>query len=244
VRFAVRYINSAGAAHENAVWARQAALARGAIGSIAALAGADYRRDDSRLQVDSPDGVALGIGQIKAVAGSPRDALWPRKPRQFGRAAIAIVAGLARPPNVENLARLRVHPVHRSAFAQHQVQVAIGSTVIARGPFSGVPAMGAPSGVGLRWPVPAQVSIVPVSRSTRRIRWLPMSQIKRRPCRSNAMLCGWRSCALAAGPPSPLKPAAPVPAIVVTCVLASTRRTTWFCLSAKNMLPLPSKRTS
>ena len=38
------------------------------------------------------------------------------------------------------------------------------------GPFSGVPASGAPFGVGSRSPVPAQVSMIPVVGSTRRIR--------------------------------------------------------------------------
>ena len=102
-----------------------------------------------------------------------------------------------------------------------------GATAIARGPFNGVPATGAPSGVGLRSPVPAHVSMVPDATSSRRTRWFPMSQINNRPSGSNAMLCGCRSCALAAGPPSPENPATPVPATVEMIFdFASTRRTT------------------
>jgi hypothetical protein len=45
-----------------------------------------------------------------------------------------------------------------------------------RGPLRGVPRIGAPSGVGPALPVPAKVEIVP-PLSTRRIAWLPMSQM-------------------------------------------------------------------
>ena len=107
-----------------------------------------------------------------------------------------------------------------------------GSSAIARGPFSGVPASGAPSGVGARSPVPAKVSMRPVSRSTRRIRWLPTSQISRRPSGANTMLCGARSRASRAGPPSPENPASPVPATVeMIPVRMSTLRTTWLSRS-------------
>ena len=40
------------------------------------------------------------------------------------------------------------------------------------------------------------------------------------------MECGWRNCAAVAGPPSPLNPSSPVPAMVVMIpLLGSMRRT-------------------
>ena len=72
----------------------------------------------------------------------------------------------------------------------------------------------------------------PVAGSTRRMRWFPMSQIISRPSGSKAMLWGRRSIASTASPPSPEKPASPVPATVeMTPVSASTRRTTWLSRS-------------
>ena len=72
----------------------------------------------------------------------------------------------------------------------------------------------------------------PVAGSTRRMRWFPMSQIRSRPSGSKAMLWGRLSIASTAGPPSPEKPASPVPATVeMTPVSASTRRTTWLSRS-------------
>ena len=56
--------------------------------------------------------------------------------------------------------------------------------------------------------------MTPVARSTARTRWLPTSQISSRPSGSIATLCGWRSCARDAGPPSPENPGEPVPASV------------------------------
>src|SRR5258707_3192858 len=46
----------------------------------------------------------------------------------------------------------------------------------ARGPWSGVPAIGAPSGVGFPSPVPANVEMIPVFISILRIRWFLRSE--------------------------------------------------------------------
>src|SRR5581483_9626659 len=50
---------------------------------------------------------------------------------------------------------------------------------------------------------------------TFRMRWLPSSQMKRLPAASIATPKGSANCAAVAGPPSPAKPAVPVPAAVV-----------------------------
>src|SRR2546428_13982491 len=57
--------------------------------------------------------------------------------------------------------------------------------------------------------------MIPVAATTRRIRSLFASAIKRLPAASTAIPVGVESRALVAGPPSPLKPAMPVPAPVV-----------------------------
>src|SRR5436305_827260 len=72
----------------------------------------------------------------------------------------------------------------------------------------------APSGVGSRWPLPIRVVMTPDFIATLRMRWFLTSQIKRSPARSKPMLCGSLSCAAVAGPPSPLNPGVPLPAIV------------------------------
>ena len=72
-----------------------------------------------------------------------------------------------------------------------------------RGPLSGVPAMGEPSGVGPALPVPAKVLMTPLFMATLRRTWLPMSQMKRSPAGSNWRLCGCLNVASFAGPPSP-----------------------------------------
>ena len=64
------------------------------------------------------------------------------------------------------------------------------SKSIERGPRSGVPFTGAPSGVAPGLPVPAMVLIRLVFISTLRITWLPMSQMNKSPWASNWILCG------------------------------------------------------
>ena len=72
-----------------------------------------------------------------------------------------------------------------------------------------------------------------------------MSQISSRPSGPIAMLCGCRSCACDAGPPSPENPATPVPASVeMTPVAPSTFRTTWLSRSAMYMWPRASNTIS
>ena len=64
-------------------------------------------------------------------------------------------------------------------------------------------------------PFPATVSMMPVLRSTLRIRWLLRSAINRLPDGSTNTSLGNLSSASVAGPPSPWKPDLPVPATVV-----------------------------
>src|SRR4029079_2842011 len=65
----------------------------------------------------------------------------------------------------------------------------------------------------------------------------------RLPARSTATPAGKLSIALVAGPPSPLNPAVPVPATVVTTPLASTLRTGWAPASAICTAPSLSTAT-
>ena len=108
-----------------------------------------------------------------------------------------------------------------------------GRCTIVRGPFSGVPFNGAPSGVGRRSPVPPIVSIVPAARSTRgcggcRCRRSADGHPDRARC-----CAAVEAAPLRPGPPSPENPATPVPASVeMTPRAPSTFRTTWLSRSA------------
>ena len=96
----------------------------------------------------------------------------------------------------------------------------------ALGPFNGISPMDAPSDVGPRPPLPAKVLILPLLESILLTRLLPMSQTYRLSSESNWMLCGCFNWAEAAGPPSPEKPATPVPAtVLIRPVRTSIRRT-------------------
>ena len=63
--------------------------------------------------------------------------------------------------------------------------------------------------------VPAIVEMIPVAASTRRMRWLNVSEKYRLPARSNAISNGPFSSASLAFPPSPANPFSPVPIAVV-----------------------------
>jgi len=84
------------------------------------------------------------------------------------------------------------------------------------------------------------VMIVP-DASTLRTRWLLESAMIRLPLGSTATAKGELSWAAVAGPPSPPKPATPVPATVVTVPPGLTRLMRWLSASARKRLPLPSK---
>src|SRR5437870_5277180 len=73
--FAVSDVNGA-SLNEDAMRTGQLARARLAIGSIAALAGTGYSRDNARAQVNAADDVVLSVGNIEALVGSIRHAFW------------------------------------------------------------------------------------------------------------------------------------------------------------------------
>lgn len=76
--------------------------------------------------------------------------------------------------------------------------------------------------------VPATVLITPLPASTRRIRLLVSSAMKRLPSLSTAMLSGVTNCAFSADPPSPARPRFPLPATLdIMPVPASMRRIKW-----------------
>src|SRR5262249_46056800 len=79
---------------------------------------------------------------------------------------------------------------------------------------AGPPSPHAARGLAHGDPVPAIVVIVPLG-ATRRTLWLPVSATSTDPSCPVATPCGADSFAATAGPPSPLDPAAPVPATVV-----------------------------
>ena len=88
------------------------------------------------------------------------------------------------------------------------------STAVYVGELSWAWVAGPPSPLKPRTPVPATVATIP-SGLTCRMRLLPQSVMIRLPPRPTTTSKGALNCALAIGPPSPLKPATPVPATVV-----------------------------
>ena len=90
-------------------------------------------------------------------------------------------------------------------------------------------------------PLPATDVMTPVLAATRRMRWLSLSAMNRSPAALSAKPVGVVRLALVAGPPSPRRPVAPVPAtVVMTPVPASIRRTRLLAESVKSRLPPPS----
>src|SRR5438105_13617107 len=83
---------------------------------------------------------------------------------------------------------------------------------------------GPPSPAYAAVPLPATVVMIPGvpvgtpggRAATLRIRWFPVSAMYRLPAPSAAAPCGNESCAVVAGPPSPLYAAPPAPAKKVT----------------------------
>jgi hypothetical protein len=73
-------------------------------------------------------------------------------------------------------------------------------------------------------PPPATVLIVPVTASTRRIRWLSVSAMSTSPSARTATPAGLRRWAAVAAPPSPEKLEVPVPATVEMMPVADTLR--------------------
>ncbi len=118
------------------------------------------------VQIDAADDVVLGVGdeQRAARAGQP-----------LGPASVAARAGPPSPvwPCSPVPATWWIVAVRRRCGRWRCPRAAPGtdrpspSMASVRGPLSGVPASGAPSGVGCRSPVPPIVSMTPVARSTR-----------------------------------------------------------------------------
>ena len=98
---------------------------------------------------------------------------------------------------------------------------------------------GPPSPLKLAAPLPAKVVITPAG-VMRRTRLLSVSVTYKLPRASKAKALGKFSWALVAGPPSPPKPAAPVPAKVETIPAGVTRRMRFEARSVINKLPAAS----
>src|SRR5580704_7409284 len=101
---------------------------------------------------------------------------------------------------------------------------------------------GPPSPANAKFPFPANVVIIPVAPSTRRITLFPVSEIKRFPAPFADTLTGPFRVAFVAKPPSPVCAAVPVPAIVVIIrgVPVSILRITLLSVSATYRLPFAS----
>src|SRR5215212_2054258 len=124
MRFAVAHVEDAVRAGTDAMRARQRAVQRVAVGSIAARPRAEYGRDHAGPQVDAPDGVVLGVRYEEALAADG-EALGATERGQPGRAAIARVALRPGAGHVVNRAAARYDPVDRVAFAQREIDRAV-----------------------------------------------------------------------------------------------------------------------
>ena len=89
------------------------------------LAVANDGPDDARVQVDAPDGVALGVCNVDAALGTDRDALGPREPGKIGAPAVAAVALLTRARDVVDRPGLHIDAIDSVAFAQGEKHVAM-----------------------------------------------------------------------------------------------------------------------
>src|SRR3990172_5554260 len=118
------------------------------------------------------------------------------------------------------------------------------STATPYGLFSRALVAAAPSPENPAVPLPAKVSMNPVTASTLRTRWLYWSAMNTLPAPSTATPIGLSSWASVAAAPSPENPRVPLPAkVLINPVPTSTRRTRWLEVSAMNTLPPPSTAT-
>ena len=158
-----------------------------------------------------------GPARRAAVAGPSS----PEKPASPVPATVAIF------PLVTSILRTRCPPLSATNTSP------AAPTARATGSFSEAAVAGPPSPAEPGMPFPASVVMTSVARSILRTRWFIESATRRRPAASTARARGRASSAPDAGPPSPPKPAWPVPAIVsMTPVPAFTRRIRSFSESA------------
>ncbi len=104
-----------------------------------------------------------------------------------------------------DISRMRLFP------RSEKIIFPVGSTVICIGTFNSAEVAGPPSPLKPATPVPAMVEIMPFG-VTLRMRLLLPSRNSRSPALSRITLAGPNISAAAAAPPSPPKPAVPVPA--------------------------------
>src|SRR6266852_5737963 len=60
---------------QDSVRARKPAAERIPVGAVSPLSGSEHGRDDSRLEIDSPDRVILGVRDVKVVFSAVRESL-------------------------------------------------------------------------------------------------------------------------------------------------------------------------
>src|SRR4051812_38865805 len=118
----------------------------------------------------------------------------------------------------------------------------VGARVTPAGAKTWAAVAGPPSPEKPGAPFPAIVVIVP-PESILRIRLLLLSARSTEPAGPSATAVGWFRAAAVAGPPSPLYPAAPVPAIVVITPPGLTFRIRLFPESANTIAPAASTTT-
>src|SRR5881296_1293217 len=118
----------------------------------------------------------------------------------------------------------------------------VGSTATSLGLFNDAEVAGPPSPLNPCVSLPAIVLMIPAVL-TLRIRLLPSSAMYTFPAGSTATPTGKLNSAEVAGPPSPLNPSLPLPAIVVMIPAVSTLRIRRFPASAMYTLPAGSTAT-
>jgi hypothetical protein len=89
VRLAVADVDLPIPSDEDTVWPVEPTPERVAVRSIAALAGSGDSRDHARLQVDSPDGMVFGVGNVERSVWCQRDPFRPIQGCCDRRTAIA-----------------------------------------------------------------------------------------------------------------------------------------------------------
>jgi hypothetical protein len=94
VRLAVRYIENATAVNEHAMRPRQRASKRVGLRTITSATGAEHCRDNTAVERDAANHMALGIGHIEFPAPIGQ-ALGTRELREASRPAIPRIALLA-----------------------------------------------------------------------------------------------------------------------------------------------------
>ena len=123
--FAVGHVQRAGRVGEHPVRTRQLAIQRRRFRAVSSHARAQHRRDHTARQIDTANDMVLGI-RDEELSRPVREPLGPTQFRVQSRPAIAGVALLSGPGEPMQRLGPPVDAQDRVAFAQRQIQIAIG----------------------------------------------------------------------------------------------------------------------